>query len=149
MLETTAGALRAARIAEYCDYFSIGSTDLAQSAYGLSRDDEGPIQKAYKAAGLEWDRPFDSIDREVVGSLIKDALDQTRASRAAFPACMCGEQGADPKTIALAPDLGFNCVSVSPFRVSSAILASAQARLQREDAAGPSLVAIRRQKRGI
>jgi pyruvate, orthophosphate dikinase len=144
MIETPIAALRAAAIAAECDFFSFGTNDLTQATYGLSRDDSRRIETAYREAGFKEPNPFATIDPAGVGRLIEMAMDLGRAAakKHDFTGGICGEQAADPSTIAQAPGLGIDYVSVSPYRVASAILASAQARLQ-SDRQGPASVRVR------
>jgi pyruvate,orthophosphate dikinase len=147
MIETPAGALSADKLAQVCDYFSFGTNDLTQCTHGLSRDDSGPIVDAYQKAGIGTPDPFTTIDPDTVGKLIKVAMYYARNSgkvpRPEFSGGICGEQGADPTTISMASDWGVDYVSVSPYRVCSAILASAQAKIARDDTSGPALVRLR------
>jgi pyruvate, orthophosphate dikinase len=151
MIETPEGALKAKDIAAHCDFFSFGTNDLTQATYGLSRDDAHSIEEAYRDAGFEARSPFETIDRESVGALIKIAMAAAKGDRRAardFTGGICGEQGADPETIAHARDWGVDYVSVSPYRVASAILASAQARLAHQDESGPAAIRVRRKDGG-
>jgi pyruvate, orthophosphate dikinase len=130
MVETPRAALRAAEIAEVADFFSFGTNDLTQMTLGFSRDDvEGRMMKAYLDQGLLSRNPFESIDRDGVGELVRLAAERGRAARPDLKLGVCGEHGGDPDSIALFADVGIDYVSCSPFRVPIARLAAAQALL--------------------
>jgi pyruvate,orthophosphate dikinase len=136
MIETPRAALRAGEIAEVADFFSFGTNDLTQMTFGFSRDDvEGRMMGAYLELGLLPRNPFEVIDRDGVGELVRLGTERGRATRPDLKVGVCGEHGGDPESIGLFFDTGLDYVSCSPFRVPVARLAAAQAVL----AAGPSV----------
>jgi pyruvate,orthophosphate dikinase len=133
MIETPRAALRAGEIAEVAEFFSFGTNDLTQMTFGFSRDDvEGRMMSAYLELGLLPRNPFDTIDRDGVGELVRLGTDRGRATRAGLKVGVCGEHGGDPESIGLFYDAGLDYVSCSPFRVPVARLAAAQAVLAAE-----------------
>ena len=134
MIETPRACLRAEEIAQGCDFFSFGTNDLTQLAFGLSRDDAGTFMPEYRNLGLLAYNPFRVLDEQGVGELLAIAVERGRLNKADMPMGLCGEQGAEPASVTLAHDLGFNSVSCSPYRVPIARLAAAQAALQDETA---------------
>jgi pyruvate,orthophosphate dikinase len=130
MIETPRAALLAGEIAEEADFFSFGTNDLTQMTFGFSRDDvEGRMMSAYLELGLLPRNPFDTIDQDGVGELVRLGTERGRATRPALKVGVCGEHGGDPESISLFYDAGLDYVSCSPFRVPVARLASAQAVL--------------------
>ncbi|MHB8670262.1 MAG: putative PEP-binding protein, partial [Acidimicrobiales bacterium] len=130
MIETPRAALRADEIAEEADFFSFGTNDLTQMAFGFSRDDvESRMMPAYLEQGLLKRNPFETIDRGGVGELVRIAVERGRATKATLKLGVCGEHGGDPESIALFREVGLDYVSCSPFRVPIARLAAAQAVL--------------------
>ncbi len=130
MIETPRAALRAGEIAEVADFFSFGTNDLTQMTFGFSRDDvEGRMMSAYLDQGLLKRNPFETIDAEGVGELVKLATERGRAARPELKIGVCGEHGGDPESITLFERVGLDYVSCSPFRVPIARLAAAQAVL--------------------
>ncbi|MGB0823163.1 MAG: putative PEP-binding protein, partial [Alphaproteobacteria bacterium] len=129
MIETPRACLRAEEIARGCDFFSFGTNDLTQLAFGLSRDDAGTFMPEYRNLGLLAYNPFRVLDDQGVGELLAIAVERGRITRQDMPMALCGEQGAEPESVRLAHDLGFNSVSCSPYRVPIARLAAAQAAL--------------------
>jgi pyruvate,orthophosphate dikinase len=128
MIETPRAALRADDIAEVADFFSFGTNDLTQMTFGFSRDDiESRMMPAYLEHGLLKRNPFETIDRNGVGELVKLAAQRGRAVRKGLKLGVCGEHGGDPESIALFYEAGLDYVSCSPFRVPIARLAAAQA----------------------
>ena len=121
--------MRAAEIARGCDFFSFGTNDLTQLAFGLSRDDAGTFMPEYRNLGLLAYNPFRVLDDQGVGELLAIAVERGRITRHDMPMALCGEQGAEPESVRLAHNLGFNSVSCSPYRVPIARLAAAQAAL--------------------
>ena len=134
MVETPRACLRAAGMAESAEFFSFGTNDLTQMTLGISRDDAGRFLPAYvdadKAAILP-DDPFQSLDLEGVGVLMRMAVEQGRHARPKIKLGICGEHGGDPKSIAFCEELGLDYVSCSPLRVPIARLAAAQAAMAR------------------
>ncbi|MDP9020404.1 MAG: pyruvate, phosphate dikinase, partial [Actinomycetota bacterium] len=130
MIETPRAALRADEIAEEADFFSFGTNDLTQMTLGFSRDDvEGRIMGPYLEQGLLARNPFETVDPDGVGELVRLAVARGRATRPGLKLGVCGEHGGDPESIALFHDAGLNYVSCSPYRVPIARLAAAQAVL--------------------
>ncbi|MDP8988395.1 MAG: PEP-utilizing enzyme, partial [Actinomycetota bacterium] len=130
MIETPRAALRADEIAEEADFFSFGTNDLTQMTLGFSRDDvEGRIMGPYLEQGLLARNPFETVDPDGVGELVRLAVARGRATRPGLKLGVCGEHGGDPESIALFHDAGLDYVSCSPYRVPIARLAAAQAVL--------------------
>jgi len=127
MIETPRAALRAADLAEYAEFFSFGTNDLTQMTFGFSRDDvEGRMMSTYLEEGLLARNPFDVVDAEGVGELVRIGVERVRPD---LKIGVCGEHGGDPESIALFYSAGLDYVSCSPFRVPVARLAAAQAVL--------------------
>jgi pyruvate,orthophosphate dikinase len=128
MIETPRAALRADEIAEEADFFSFGTNDLTQMTFGFSRDDvESRMMPAYLEAGLLKRNPFETIDQNGVGELVRIAAARGRSVKKGLKLGVCGEHGGDPESIALFYAAGLDYVSCSPFRVPIARLAAAQA----------------------
>jgi pyruvate,orthophosphate dikinase len=116
------------------EFFSFGTNDLTQMTLGISRDDaEKNFLLDYLRLGVLETNPFDTLDRNGVGQLIKLAVEQGRAARPDLHVGICGEHGGDPASIALVDRLGLDYVSCSPLRVPVARLAAAQSALDRAD----------------
>jgi pyruvate, orthophosphate dikinase len=138
MIELPRAALTAHRIAEAADFFSFGTNDLTQMAFGFSRDDiEGRLMARYLEEGLLPRNPFETIDHRGVGEMVRTCLERGRATNPELVAGICGEHGGDPESIAFFTEIGLDYVSCSPFRVPIARLATAQAILAQEADAGP------------
>ena len=131
MIELPRAALTADRIAETAEFFSFGTNDLTQTTFGLSRDDAGRFLPDYVAKGILPYDPFQVLDADGVGKLIRMAVADGRQSRPSLKTGICGEHGGEPRSIALSHALGLDYVSCSPFRVPIARLAAAHAALQR------------------
>jgi pyruvate,orthophosphate dikinase len=130
MIETPRAALRAAEIAEVADFFSFGTNDLTQMTFGFSRDDvEGRMMDAYLEHGLLPRNPFEVVDFDGVGELVRLGVERGRATRPGLKIGVCGEHGGEPASIELFYQAGLDYVSCSPFRVPVARLAAAQAVL--------------------
>jgi pyruvate,orthophosphate dikinase len=130
MIETPRACVRADEIAEVADFFSFGTNDLTQMTLGFSRDDvEGRMMEAYLGQGLLKRNPFETIDVDGVGELVKTGATRGRATKADLKLGVCGEHGGDPESIHLFYEAGLDYVSCSPFRVPVARLAAAQAIL--------------------
>jgi pyruvate, orthophosphate dikinase len=128
MIETPRAAIVADEIAEEADFFSFGTNDLTQMAFGFSRDDiESRMMPAYLEQGLLKRNPFETIDADGVGELVRIGARLGRQTKPKLKIGVCGEHGGDPESIALFYDAGLNYVSCSPFRVPIARLAAAQA----------------------
>jgi len=130
MIETPRAALRAGEIAEEAEFFSFGTNDLTQMTFGFSRDDvEGRMMSAYLEQGLLTANPFDVVDADGVGELVRIGTERGRATRPELKVGVCGEHGGDPESIQTFASAGLDYVSCSPFRVPIARLAAAQAVL--------------------
>jgi pyruvate,orthophosphate dikinase len=130
MIEIPRAALTAGEMAEYAEFFSFGTNDLTQTTFGISRDDaEAGFLIEYMEKGILPENPFQSIDRDGVGRLMKMATDEGRKTRPGMEVGICGEHGGDPKSIQQCHEYGLNYVSCSPFRVPVARLAAAHAAM--------------------
>ena len=128
MIEVPRAALTAAQIAEDAEFFSFGTNDLTQTTFGYSRDDaEGKFLLKYVEMGILPVNPFQELDRDGVGKLMKMAVGDGRQSRRDLEIGICGEHGGDPKSVEFCNQIGLDYVSCSPFRVPVARLAAAQA----------------------
>jgi pyruvate,orthophosphate dikinase len=136
MIEVPRAALMADRIARHADFFSFGTNDLTQMTYGYSRDDAGRFLPEYVKLGILPDDPFQTIDAEGVGQLVRLACERGRATRPDLHLGVCGEHGGDPQSIDFFERAGLDYVSCSPYRVPIARLAAARAKL---DHAGPRI----------
>jgi pyruvate, orthophosphate dikinase len=133
MIEIPRAALTAAQVAKHAEFFSFGTNDLTQMTYGYSRDDaERTFLLKYIEQGILLKNPFQTIDREGVGRLMKMAIEEGRATRPDLEIGICGEHGGDPDSIEWCHLIGNNYVSCSPFRVPIARLAAAHAALKYE-----------------
>jgi len=117
----------AAEIAEAADFFSFGTNDLTQTAFGFSRDDIGKFVGLYEERRLVPANPFVTIDVAGVGRLMRIASDEGRGANAELHIGICGEHGGDPASVAFCHGIGLDYVSCSPFRVETARLAAGQA----------------------
>jgi pyruvate, orthophosphate dikinase len=130
MIEVPRGALTADEIAREASFFSFGTNDLTQMAFGFSRDDaEGGFLLQYVEEGILPVNPFQTLDAVGVGQLVRIAVEKGRATRPDLELGICGEHGGDPESIAFFHEVGLDYVSCSPFRVPVARLAAAQAAL--------------------
>ena len=129
MIELPRAAVTADRIAEEAQFFSFGTNDLTQTALGISRDDAGSFLTYYAEHKLIPSDPFESLDTEGVGELVRIAVDKGRAARPGIKLGICGEHGGDPASVHFFHSVGLNYVSCSPPRVPVARLAAAQAAL--------------------
>ena len=130
MIELPRAALVADKIAEYADFFSFGTNDLTQTGIGLSRDDaEGSFLNAYIDNDIIPANPFESIDVDGVGELVRIGVAKGRAAKPGLKTGVCGEHGGDPNSIELFNEIGLSYVSCSPYRVPIARLAAARAAL--------------------
>src|SRR5215207_7160503 len=129
MIELPRACVRADEIAEHADFFSFGTNDLTQTALGLSRDDGGRFLAHYLETGILERDPFETIDQDGVGDLMKIAVERGRRTRPELKLGICGEHGGEPKSVAFCHRLGLDYVSCSPYRVPLARLAAAQAAL--------------------
>ena len=139
MVETPRAALVADRIAEVAEFFSFGTNDLTQMTFGFSRDDiEGRFMAEYLEYKLLVANPFETLDVEGVGQLVRMGCEKGRAARASLKLGICGEHGGDPKSVAFCDEVGLDYVSCSPYRVPIARLAAAHAAI---GSAGPGTTA--------
>jgi pyruvate,orthophosphate dikinase len=130
MIEVPRAAIAASEIARYAEFFSFGTNDLTQTTFAYSRDDaEGKFLLQYVCSGILPENPFQVLDREGVGALIKTATDLGRNARPDMVIGICGEHGGEPSSIQFCHQVGLDYVSCSPFRVPVARLAAAQAAL--------------------
>src|SRR5262249_38711476 len=129
MIELPRASLRAGEIAQSAEFFSFGTNDLTQTAYGISRDDAASFLGTYLARGVLPSDPFVSIDREGVGELMRIGVERGRKTRPKLKVGICGEHGGDPASVAFCHAIALDYVSCSPFRVPIARLAAAQAAL--------------------
>jgi pyruvate,orthophosphate dikinase len=132
MIEVPRAALTAGQIAQSADFFSFGTNDLTQMTFGVSRDDaEGKFLLRYVEEKILPRNPFETLDRDGIGRLMRFAVEEGRAVRPSLSVGICGEHGGDADSIALCEELGLDYVSCSPFRVPAARMAAAHARLAR------------------
>ncbi len=129
MIELPRACVTADQIAEHADFFSFGTNDLTQTAFGLSRDDAGRFLPDYINQQVLEKDPFIELDREGVGELMRIGIERGRGARPDLKLGICGEHGGDPASIAFSHDVGLDYVSCSPYRVLTARLAAAQAAL--------------------
>src|SRR5438552_6713741 len=129
MIELPRAALTADKIAQHASFFSFGTNDLTQTTFGLSRDDSGRFLPSYVDRKILADDPFQVLDREGVGELVRIGAERGRSVKPDLKVGICGEHGGDPQSIAFCNEIGLNYVSCSPYRVPVARLAAAQAAL--------------------
>ncbi len=129
MIELPRAALTADKIAAHADFFSFGTNDLTQTTFGLSRDDSGRFLSKYVEDKILADDPFQVLDREGVGELVKIGTRLGREAKPKLKVGICGEHGGEPRSIAFCHEIGLDYISCSPFRVPVARLAAAQAAL--------------------
>jgi len=130
MVETPRAALVADEIAESAEFFSFGTNDLTQMTFGFSRDDiEGRFLPRYLDLKLMPRNPFETLDRDGVGKLVRMAVELGRTTRPEVKLGICGEHGGDPDSVAFCHEVGLDYVSCSPYRVPIARLAAAHAAL--------------------
>jgi len=127
MIELPRAALVADEIAKEAQFFSFGTNDLTQTTWGFSRDDVNKILPTYLSEGIIKQDPFNALDQEGVGQLVKIATERGRKTRSNLKVGICGEHGGEPSSVEFCHKVGLNYVSCSPFRVLTARLAAAQA----------------------
>ncbi|MBU1008577.1 MAG: pyruvate, phosphate dikinase [Bacteroidetes bacterium] len=127
MIEVPRAALVADEIAKSAEFFSFGTNDLTQMTFGYSRDDAGKFLDVYKKKGILKHDPFEVLDQEGVGQLIKMSVQKGRKTRENIKLGICGEHGGEPSSVMFCHEAGLNYVSCSPYRVPIARLAAAQA----------------------
>jgi pyruvate,orthophosphate dikinase len=130
MIEVPRAAVTAGKIAEVAEFFSFGTNDLTQMTFGYSRDDAGKFLKIYQDLGILKNDPFEVLDQEGVGGLMRQAVASGRATKPKLKVGICGEHGGEPSSVEFCHTLGMNYVSCSPFRVPIARLAAAQAAVR-------------------
>jgi pyruvate,orthophosphate dikinase len=130
MIEVPRAALVADKIAESAEFFSFGTNDLTQMTFGYSRDDAGKFLPVYLKKGILKHDPFQILDQEGVGQLVKMATERGRSTRPNLKVGICGEHGGEPSSVEFCHSVGMNYVSCSPFRVPIARLAAAQAAIK-------------------
>jgi pyruvate, orthophosphate dikinase len=126
MIELPRAAVCAGTIAKEVDFLSFGTNDLTQMTFGFSRDDAQKYLDRYMELGILKQDPFVTIDREGVGSLMRDAIHQARAANREITIGVCGEHGGDPASIEFFAELGVDYVSCSPARIPIAQLSTAR-----------------------
>jgi len=127
MIEVPRAAVVADKIAEIADFFSFGTNDLTQMTFGYSRDDAGKFLKVYQEIGILKNDPFEVLDQEGVGQLVKMACEKGRSVKKSLKLGICGEHGGEPSSVQFCNSVDMNYVSCSPFRVPIARVAAAQA----------------------
>ncbi|MFF3254103.1 pyruvate, phosphate dikinase [Actinacidiphila glaucinigra] len=128
MIELPRAALTAGQIAEAAEFFSFGTNDLTQTVWGFSRDDvEASFFTAYLEKGIFGVSPFETIDKDGVGSLVRSAAEAGRATRPDLKLGVCGEHGGDPESVHFFHEVGLDYVSCSPFRIPVARLEAGRA----------------------
>jgi pyruvate,orthophosphate dikinase len=133
MIELPRAAITADEIATVAEFFSFGTNDLTQTTFGLSRDDAGKFLPYYIKENLLSRDPFEAVDREGVGQLMKWGVERGRSARENIKVGICGEHGGEPSSIEFCHQLGMNYVSCSPFRLPIARLSAAQAALKEKE----------------
>ena len=130
MVELPRACIRADEIAAHADFFSFGTNDLTQTTLGISRDDaEAKFLSRYLTTGVIERNPFEVLDADGVGGLMRIAVERGRSASATIKLGICGEHGGERRSIAFCHGLGLDYVSCSPYRVPLARLAAAQAAL--------------------
>jgi pyruvate,orthophosphate dikinase len=130
MIEIPRAAIVADKLAEVAHFFSFGTNDMTQMGFGFSRDDIGGFLPDYIKKGILAEDPFQTIDQEGIGELIKMGIQRGRSTRKDLEVGICGEHGGDPRSVEFCHRVGMDYVSCSPFRVPIATLAAAQAVLK-------------------
>ena len=130
MIELPRAAVTADKIAEVAEFFSFGTNDLTQTAMGLSRDDAGKFLPMYVENEIIPKDPFEALDQEGVGELVKMGTEKGRSTNPNLKVGICGEHGGEPSSIDFFHRTGLNYVSCSPFRVPIARLAAARSALR-------------------
>ena len=130
MIEIPRAAITADQIAKYAEFFSFGTNDLTQMTFGFSRDDAGKFLDVYYQKKIFENDPFQRLDQNGVGKMIRIAAELGRSTRPDIKLGICGEHGGEPSSIEFCHRVGLNYVSCSPFRVPIARLAAAQAAIK-------------------
>ena len=127
MIEIPRATLMADKIAQRADFFSFGTNDLTQMTFGYSRDDAGKFLSVYLEKGILTEDPFEVLDQEGVGQLVRMGIERGRSTKPNLKVGICGEHGGEPSSVEFCHSIDMNYVSCSPFRVPIARIASAQA----------------------
>jgi len=131
MIEIPRACLVADQVAEIAEFFSYGTNDLTQTIFGFSRDDaQGKFLHVYLEKGILKDDPFQVLDREGVGALMRMGTERGKKTRRNLEVGICGEHGGEPSSVEFCHQIGLDYVSCSPYRVPVARLAAAQAALK-------------------
>jgi pyruvate,orthophosphate dikinase len=131
MIEVPRAALTAGQIAEAAEFFSFGTNDLTQMGWGFSRDDvEGAFFGRYMDLGIFGVSPFETLDRDGIGRLVRIAVEEGRAARPDLKIGICGEHGGDPESVHFCHEVGLDYVSCSPFRIPVARLEAGRAAIE-------------------
>jgi len=149
MIEVPRGAITADRIAEVAEFFSFGTNDLTQMGCGFSRDDAGKFLRQYVEMGIYEHDPFQVLDREGVGEMLRIAVEKGRKTRRDLKLGICGEHGGDPASVEFCHMVGLDYVSCSPYRVPVARLAAAQAAINHAPAGKTRKAAKKRTKKTV
>ncbi len=134
MMEIPRATLMADEIAQHADFFSFGTNDLTQMAFGYSRDDAGKFLSVYLDKGILQHDPFEVFDQEGVGQLVRMGVERGRQTKPQLKVGICGEHGGEPSSIDFFHRVGMNYVSCSPYRVPIARVAAAQAAIAQQAA---------------
>jgi pyruvate, orthophosphate dikinase len=134
MIELPRAVITADKIAAEADFFSFGTNDLTQTTFGFSRDDVSKFVPIYQKAGIIEHDPFEVLDQEGVGELMKIGIQKGRSVKPNLQMGICGEHGGEPKSIHFAHKIGLNYVSCSPYRVPIARLVAAQSTIDSRNA---------------
>jgi pyruvate,orthophosphate dikinase len=131
MIEIPRACIVADEIAEMAEFFSFGTNDLTQTIFGFSRDDaQGKFLHVYIEKGILREDPFQVLDREGIGAMMKMGTELGRKTRRTLEVGICGEHGGEPSSVEFCHQIGLDYVSCSPYRVPVARLAAAQALLK-------------------
>ncbi|MCX5716312.1 MAG: pyruvate, phosphate dikinase [Candidatus Omnitrophica bacterium] len=147
MIEIPRASLVAGKLAAAAEFFSYGTNDMTQMGFGFSRDDIGAFLPDYIKKGILPEDPFQTIDQEGIGELIKIGIERGRKTRKNLEVGICGEHGGDPRSVEFCHNVGMDYVSCSPFRVPIARLAAAQAVLKDLPVGRPASRQKRRQSK--
>jgi pyruvate,orthophosphate dikinase len=134
MIEVPRAAICADQIAQAAEFFSFGTNDLTQTGLGMSRDDYGPFIGFYRENDIIASDPFQTIDQDGIGGLMRIGVERGRSSRPQLKIGICGEHGGDPASVIFCHKIGLDYVSCSPYRVPIARLAAAQAAVAQKSA---------------
>lgn len=147
MMELPRACITADEIAKHAEFFSFGTNDLTQTTFGYSRDDAGKFIKHYLDRKILTEDPFETIDQDGVGELIKMSIEKGRKTKPNLKIGLCGEQGGEGKSVEFCHTAGLNYVSCSPFRIPIARLAAAHAALKEKKVKTESRPSVAKEKR--